>query len=227
MQIFALSLIGGLLVLDTTAALQILISQPLISCTFLGWLGGDIQLGLHFGLLVQLLWLSQLPVGAAKIPAGNLGSIVGVILSLQLKSLFPDYPNIIILAAVLSALLFAYLGSLLHARINTWNTCFFNSALKTLDQGRAGALGLINILALLFRFVLASMLILAGVLFSVFVFEKTAAIVPASWDAKARFVEMAVIGGGAGFALNLYRGRKKMITLVGAVIIGISLFFII
>ena len=85
MQIFALSLIGGLLVLDTTAALQILISQPLISCTFLGWLGGDIQLGLHFGLLVQLLWLSQLPVGAAKIPAGNLGSIVGVILSLQLK----------------------------------------------------------------------------------------------------------------------------------------------
>jgi len=96
LQILSLSLIGGLLVLDTTAALQILISQPLIACTILGWFGGNVQLGLHFGLLIQLLWLSQLPVGAAKIPAGNLGSIAGVILALQLSPIFPEYEKMII-----------------------------------------------------------------------------------------------------------------------------------
>ena len=225
MQILSLSLIGGLLVLDTTAALQILISQPLIACTILGWFGGNVQLGLHFGLLIQLLWLSQLPVGAAKIPAGNLGSIAGVILALQLSPIFPEYEKMIILAAVICALLFSYLGAILQAKINNWNTFFFNSVLKFLEQGRAGALGVINVLALVFRFMLVAILLYGGVQVSFFLVKESFLVIPLEWDAYARYVEIAVVGAGIGSSLELYRGRKKMLTLLSGFSLGLLLFF--
>lgn len=215
-----------MLVLDTTAALQILVSQPLISCTILGWLGGNVQLGLHFGLLVQLLWLSQLPVGAAKIPAGNLGSITGIILLLQLKTLFQGYQNLIILAAIICALFFSYLGAVLHARINNWNTFFFNNALKYLEKGKTGVLGLINVLALFFRFILVVVLIYGGVLLCLFVLRMCIETIPPVWNDYARYIEMAVIGAGIGFALELYRGKKKMLTLLAGFCIGLLFFLV-
>lgn len=54
--------------LDRTAALQLMISRPLVAAPLTGWLLGDPLAGLLIGALVELLWLGRLPVGAAIPP---------------------------------------------------------------------------------------------------------------------------------------------------------------
>jgi len=56
--------------LDRTAALQIMISRPVVAAPLTGWLLGEPLVGLQVGALLELLWLGRLPVGAA-IPADD------------------------------------------------------------------------------------------------------------------------------------------------------------
>ncbi|MDZ7376332.1 MAG: PTS sugar transporter subunit IIC, partial [candidate division KSB1 bacterium] len=51
------SFIGGIVAMDTAAAWQIMISQPVVACPLLGWLLGDVELGLTIGILLELPWL--------------------------------------------------------------------------------------------------------------------------------------------------------------------------
>ena len=56
--------VGGALSLDRRAALQLMVSQPLIAVSILGALMGDVQLGVLLGALLQLLWMSCVLFGA-------------------------------------------------------------------------------------------------------------------------------------------------------------------
>jgi PTS system mannose-specific IIC component len=75
------ALAGMLVYLDTTAIAQLMISQPLIACPLWGLIVGRPEIGLFFGVIFQLIWLGSLPVGAAKFPEGNVGSLVATALA--------------------------------------------------------------------------------------------------------------------------------------------------
>lgn len=62
--------IGGLVGLDRTAAGQFMISQPIVAAPLVGMALGDWQSGLMLGALLELVWLSELPVGK-YIPPDN------------------------------------------------------------------------------------------------------------------------------------------------------------
>lgn len=62
------ALVAVLAGLDRTAALQIMVSRPVVIAPLTGWLLGDAMAGLQVGALVELLWLGRLPVGAAIPP---------------------------------------------------------------------------------------------------------------------------------------------------------------
>ena len=145
-ELVSISLFGALLTLDTKALFQVLISQPLIACTLIGWLTNDIALGLHIGFLMQLLWLSNLPVGAALVPEGNLASIVAAGLVIQLNHQFGDYTNFIILIAALYALGVSCIGAKIVDLLRNWNILFLDKALKLTDNGKLGTIGILNIL---------------------------------------------------------------------------------
>jgi mannose/fructose/N-acetylgalactosamine-specific phosphotransferase system component IIC len=76
--ITVLALCGGALSLDVTAALQVMISQPIAAGGIAGLLVGDPVLGLVIGGALQLLWTGVLPVGAAAFPDGAVSGVVGV-----------------------------------------------------------------------------------------------------------------------------------------------------
>ena len=54
MENLLIALIGSLIVLDTTVVFQFSFSQPLITCSILGWFFGDLQLGILVGWEVQV-----------------------------------------------------------------------------------------------------------------------------------------------------------------------------
>lgn len=104
----ALSVLGGLLALDRTAFLQAMVSRPLVASTLAGAILGDSELGLRCGLLLELLWLMDLPVGGSIPPEEGLAAV----LAAAYASLTPGAWGLPARAAfgVLVALPFGYLG---------------------------------------------------------------------------------------------------------------------
>ena len=70
--------------LDRTAALQIMISRPIVAAPLVGWLLGDVSVGLEIGLMVELLWQARLPVGAAIPPDDTQVSVAATVLAIYL-----------------------------------------------------------------------------------------------------------------------------------------------
>ena len=59
-----ISLIGGLLSLDRRAAMQLMLSQPLVAVSLLGVIMGYPDYGVLLGCLLQLIWMSCVLFGA-------------------------------------------------------------------------------------------------------------------------------------------------------------------
>ena len=74
-QVLKLSFLAGLLGVDATAALQSLVSRPLVAGGLAGWVLGDVGTGLATGSLVELLWMGGVPVGSLVPPDGTRASI--------------------------------------------------------------------------------------------------------------------------------------------------------
>ncbi|OGP09934.1 MAG: hypothetical protein A3G39_09425 [Deltaproteobacteria bacterium RIFCSPLOWO2_12_FULL_43_16] len=62
-QSFLVSLVGGLLSLDRTAVLQIMVSRPIITGPIIGYILGDVKTGLLIGGMLELLFVGGLPIG--------------------------------------------------------------------------------------------------------------------------------------------------------------------
>ncbi|NIA19453.1 MAG: hypothetical protein GWP07_03330 [Xanthomonadaceae bacterium] len=56
--------VGSLLSLDRTAWGQLMVSRPIVLAPIIGLLCGNGAIGLLVGVLIELLWISELPVGA-------------------------------------------------------------------------------------------------------------------------------------------------------------------
>lgn len=80
------ALVVGALGLDQVAVGQLLLSQPLVGGTILGWSAGDPGAGLLAGAFFQFLCLTDLPVGASIPPDTALAGLLGVATFLSLGS---------------------------------------------------------------------------------------------------------------------------------------------
>ena len=70
-------LVGGLLCLDRTAAFQVMASRPLVSAPVMGLLLGEPATGLAAGVLIELLYMADRPVGS-YMPAHETGLAIVV-----------------------------------------------------------------------------------------------------------------------------------------------------
>ena len=118
-----LALMGGVVIVDTTAFGQFLLSQPLIACTILGWLVGDVSSGMLIGIINQLLWLRLVPLGGSVHLQGNFAAIVGGgTTCLLLKSGIPGWYGPILVGLTFGILCGHLAGYLvpLHRNWNGW-----------------------------------------------------------------------------------------------------------
>jgi mannose/fructose/N-acetylgalactosamine-specific phosphotransferase system component IIC len=110
-EIFLLCLAGGVCALDTTAAWQLMLSQPLASGTIAGLVLGVPQVGVFIGLVLQLLWSSAIPVGARPMPDAPVGTVSGVwFTAVLLESNGLASSSFCYLFGLIAALCFALLG---------------------------------------------------------------------------------------------------------------------
>lgn len=64
-QLIIFSLIGAVLSADITMFGQFMISRPVFCGPLFGYLLGDIHTGLWLGMIVEMMWINEIPMGVA------------------------------------------------------------------------------------------------------------------------------------------------------------------
>lgn len=88
-QFLILCAVAGLVGLDATAALQVMLSRPLVVGGLMGWLLGDLALGMTAGGLIELLWVSGVPVGSLVPPDSAVAAGLAAVIAVQLRAASP------------------------------------------------------------------------------------------------------------------------------------------
>ena len=83
-EVLLICLIGGLVSIDTAAAWQVMISQPVFACPVIGLIFGNVEMGIMMGVLLELPWLINIPTGGTHGSEGNLGAVVATSLAIYL-----------------------------------------------------------------------------------------------------------------------------------------------
>jgi len=109
------ALLGGALGLDTTAALQVMVSEPIVAGTLAGFALGDPSVGLAMGAALQLVWSGALPVGAAPFPDSAPAAVGGVGGAVLLGRAGVAAP-----AAAAAGLLAALVAGMVGQRVTAW-----------------------------------------------------------------------------------------------------------
>ncbi len=76
-QVALLALISGVLAVDERAGWQGLFAQPVVSGALVGVIFGDFVAGVSVGVVLELVWLSILPMRGMRRPDAVAGAIVG------------------------------------------------------------------------------------------------------------------------------------------------------
>jgi len=218
-----ISLVGSLIVLDTTVAFQFLISQPLIACTLLGWFLGDPYLGMQIGIFLQLLWLSNMPVGASIVPEGNFAAIVITALVIRYSRLYPNFYTVLIIG-ILFGVFISYVGGQLVKINRKSNSYLLKKVINDIKKGNIHPLSYINFISLIFHYLVMFFAILVALNIGDFIYSGID-FIPIEWENYFKRASFVVLGVGAGLIIPVFSDRYSKIILFTGVLIGIIMYF--
>jgi len=140
LEILRIALVGGLVGLDTTAAFQVMVSQPLVGGLLAGWALGEPWLGALVGLLYQGLFMAEIPVGARTFPDGNQGAVQASAVTAALHSDFGLGTGLSLLLGFLWSLPMAYAGGRVIVWIRRLHALYLPILDRLVTQDRRAAL---------------------------------------------------------------------------------------
>lgn len=136
--------LGGVVSVDTEAAWQTMLSQPLIGCTLAGFIFGNVALGLSVGILLQLPYLMEVPVGGCEVTFSSLGALIGAGVALRLHEQFPEKQQVVLFAGLLTGIIFSWLlGKLWRLSLDV-NFYFVRAARTAIDDYRFNMLSFLQ-----------------------------------------------------------------------------------
>lgn len=151
MESFTPYLLGAgmavLLGLDRTAALQIMISRPLVAGPLVGLVLGDPLTGLTVGMLLELLWLCRMPVGASIPHDDTQITVSATTLAIALSGTLGGGVGLT-LGALLVALSLGKIGQRVERTVRTQNQRLPAAALVRLQNGHLPAVERLHLLGL-------------------------------------------------------------------------------
>ena len=185
-DVVVVSLWGGFVALDTTAAMQILISRPLVSCSVVGLLLGSFAPGFIIGLMFELIYLDELPVGGALFNEGNLA----------------------VPLSALAGLLTSKAGAHIVVALRTRNTEIYTRLIER-PRITSGAVTRAHLHCLLLMFAAGVVLTFTALVLFFFIFRSLIPLIPAGWDAHLRTLIYAFLGVGCAVLLYIFYERKR------------------
>jgi len=212
-----LGVLGGVLALDRTALFQTMSSRPLVGATAAGYLMGAPALGLLAGLLLELVWLMDLPVGSSVPPDETLSGVLAAVFAVAAPQGWS--PEARAAAGVLLAVPVGLWGRRLDVAVRHWNGDLLEGAVRALAEGRPPHLAGRHWLGAVRFFAAGFFATLAGAALGSWGIGAVANRVPQGLDSALELVEAVLPFLGAGSVLaGLGAGRHTL--LFGAGLAG-------
>jgi len=214
---------GGVVGLDTTAAWQVLFSHPLISCTLMGLAFGEPQLGLFFGIIFELIWFYDMPVGGARFPEGNVGSFLGLMLVLA----FQDEPAIpagwLLLAGIVYAVVVSYIFGVTIVWMRRRNLKLVEWADRYAAEGNAKMVGRMHLLGVLHAYFHGAIWSLLLYIPGIFALRWTVPLLRRFPPLNVELVQAIMLGVGMAVMFQLFLSRRRSWHLLLGVVCGVTL----
>lgn len=225
LDLLAVSLWGGIVSADTTAALQIMISHPLISCAVVGLILGNFALGFTMGILLELVWLHEIPAGSAIFSEGNVGATVAAALAIITAQKTGR-----VIPAVAISLLVAIIISMIAGRMVIWMRTMNNKLYDEVINAQAVSIRQVEwahtkgiFLAFFLGFFTTGLSILVLI---PFVMPWVVSMIPVSMDRVLEPISIAFLGAGCGVLLFLFKEHKMWWLVFIGLIGGFIAYFI-
>ncbi|MFQ5604961.1 MAG: PTS sugar transporter subunit IIC [bacterium] len=218
-------LFGGVVSLDTEACGQFNISQPLVACTMAGLILGNVATGMIVGVLLQLPFSVETPVGGSKISMVNLSAYVAAGLAISAKGLFPDLGHASLVAALTFGVLLSWAAVPLQYGLHQSNLLLLKKADVAAAQGKSGHIALLNYLGAVNAFLFGVLFVVVfwwiGRWGSFFILENLTPV----FDRALQFIKPVMLGAGAGMLLwHFARKSRVHFPVIGFLLSGGILF---
>ena len=222
-EILAAFFFGGLVGLDTTAAWQTLLSHPLAACSLIGAVFGEPQLGLFFGIIFELVWLYDLPIGGARFPEGSLGSFVGFMVALSiLNDPMVSEPWLILFSCVYTILV-AYIFGISVVRLRKFNLRLIQKANQFAESGDVPRVEQTHRLGLVIAYVYFGALSLGFFLIGHLIVRSVIKLLPATPPFSVSQIQVIFLGVGLTVMFQLFFQRRSLRYLLMGIGCGILL----
>ncbi len=203
-EVILISVIGGLISIDTASGWQVMISQPVVSCPIIGLIFGYPELGLLMGILLELPWLINIPMGGVHGSEGNLGAVVATTLSIYLKSHEVNTENIIVITSIMYSLAVSRVGGYLVDYVRKGNLTLIHLADKAAIQGEIKKISWLNIAGLSYSFLMGFGLVAVGFILGIVILRPLAAFIHQEFDFAFGMAKYGLLGLGVGTVAPLF-----------------------
>jgi len=224
-EILLVCLAGGMCALDTTAAWQVMLSQPLVSAAIAGFLTGTPVTGAAVGILLQMIWSGSIPVGARPMPDAPVASVCGVWFASALLKHDPGFPvPLAHLAGIVAALAVGLVGRetvVFERELNRWLYTRFQSRL---GAGKVSDPGGLQLAGVTLAFTRGFVLCLACVA-ALSALVGPAGRIAQSGACSGAPVLVVLAGLGAGVLFNTFvrRSKTRAVAFVGGLVFAFLL----
>jgi PTS system mannose-specific IIC component len=222
-QALVASAVGSLLWLDRFQMFQLMVSRPVVAAPLVGWVVGDLEAGLASGILFELLWLRQPPVGGYIPPDTTLASVACAAISGIVRSHHNLPATSVALLVFLCVLPVAYLGVVLDAVLRTGLTRLARRANIAPEQLNRGTARCFLARGLLLGFVIAFLGLFPVIIIGAPVIGKLANILPSGLVQALGFAFYAVpLVAVADYMVGHEEQASVLLFLLGFAIIVIG-----
>ena len=208
MELILYSALFALLSLDKKHAFQLAISQPIITSTFVGIVLGSIVPAMYFGLIIQLIWLGNLPFGASRTPDGEIASIIGCWLFVEFYDLYQLYGQFLLLSVFLYIVIISFIASKAESYLRYVNIDLFDYAFSSVDDSQNPSIGKIIFATLGLRFLVNWVILIVFIKSGQIFLNFLNTIIPQYLSAIWQYTEIAIWAAGIGSVISVYKEVK-------------------
>jgi mannose/fructose/N-acetylgalactosamine-specific phosphotransferase system component IIC len=204
-KILITSILGGIFISDATAVGQFMISRPLFCGPVIGYIMGDIVAGLYVGIIIELLWITAVPLGNAVPPDSTVVTIIAAYLAAVSGNEYgAGYIMFLLLFCIPVGILFRKLD-MIHREFNS----FFSRELEhKIDEGSISYIDKITYLSVLLFILKGAVFIFVFLLLGERIFPFVYSLIPADMHMALTKTMKIVPSIGLGIAITSFLFKR-------------------
>lgn len=204
MRVILSAFLGGIFISDATALGQLMLSRPIFCAPIIGIILGDIQTGLYVGMIMELVWITVIPLGNVVPPDASVVAISASALAAS-GGLGRGYVVFLILALVPFGILYKKLDMLQRE----FNVYFAHKAEHHLEVGDTSYINAAILESSLLFFFKGFLFLLILIYSGGFIFSEIYSILPSKGIEAFNEIYHILPAVGFGTAVTTFMFKKS------------------